>query len=101
MADGATDERKKVIIPERALEPAVIITKHGNKERLHERDEERPMSKKDTSPPTVGGVHKSIEHAEGEDTVEHGGMTAIRIAEVHQDVAEEEPEPADLDCNGL
>src|SRR5208282_586511 len=64
--------------------------------RLHERYEERPAFEEDFTQPPEGEVEGRVTRTEGKESAHCRGVVQTRAA-LHQNIAHDDAEPADLD----
>src|SRR5438067_221341 len=96
MAHGAANERQQIVIPERALQAAVVKAEQADEQRFHARNGKRIPAQKDAAADAVVSIEKSVNSPESQNGVEQHALVAT-IVHVNQDVTDEKPEPADFD----
>src|SRR5262249_23668031 len=96
MANGAADQRQDVVIAKRAFQPLMVIAEHGDEQRFHARNQQGPLAQENAATQAVSSIEHRVAHAEHEDRVKNGLMFAV-FAEVDEEIAKEDAEPADLD----
>ena len=101
MANGAANQGEKVVVAERAFQAALVVAEQADEERLHQGDDERIPAQEDPAAKAIIGVEERVTRPERQDRVEHGTVRAAAPIQVHDQVGEQQPEPADLDRDRL
>src|SRR5262245_19796161 len=100
MANATNDQRQNVVKSEWALHAGVKMTKQPDEQRFHCRDGERVALQKHSTIDTGGGVNDSENGPKCEDRVEDGPKS-VGWAQIYEQVADEDADPADFYRNVL